>query len=402
MDIQLAYIPQFETTTGLVIDSVTKKPLSGVKVSDKLGNFDFTNLKGSYKIKVPKIENGNKPTDFPLTFTKSQYTTHTEIPYNSLGDIINPLKIIGLYTIEYSTQIQLLQDQKTSQTELDQYNKQFETPEVLFQKRLDKVKVDLKSKVLSLIYNLAAQYGVSQLRMLEEKYKGKIAEELKQELESIVTCPSKADVDAIIAVKNKLVKQINTSLNAINTLSNSVKINDGIITGLDTAYNILKFLPVPTAVLGVGIPISVVNNVQDAKDILQKLIGKLKSTNSGITLIAEALTNILNKVLSYLSILDQITQICSPNTTQDQISRELTALTQQQTQQTSPVVTNVNGFEMGVETEPTTNSLKRRRAIARNQQGVVMLQGEWSYSSIDQILIDELVFYIQQNNLKPN
>jgi hypothetical protein len=31
-----------------------------------------------------------------------------------------------------------------------------------------------------------------------------------------------------------------------------------------------------------------------------------------------------------------------------------------------------------------------------------MLQGEWSYSSIDQILIDELVFYIQQNNLKPN
>jgi hypothetical protein len=57
---------------------------------------------------------------------------------------------------------------------------------------------------------------------------------------------------------------------------------------------------------------------------------------------------------------------------------------------------------MGVETEPTTNSLKRIRAIARNQQGVVMLQGEWSYSSIDQILIDELVFYIQQNNLKPN
>ena len=57
---------------------------------------------------------------------------------------------------------------------------------------------------------------------------------------------------------------------------------------------------------------------------------------------------------------------------------------------------------MRVETEPTTNNLKRRRAIARNQQGVIVLQGEWSYSSIDQILIDELVFYIQQNNLKPN
>ena len=29
-----------------------------------------------------------------------------------------------------------------------------------------------------------------------------------------------------------------------------------------------------------------------------------------------------------------------------------------------------------------------------------MLQGEPSYSSNDQILIDELVFYIQQNDLK--
>ena len=55
---------------------------------------------------------------------------------------------------------------------------------------------------------------------------------------------------------------------------------------------------------------------------------------------------------------------------------------------------------MGVETEKTNSTLKRRRAIAKNKQGVVMLKGEYSFSSIDQILIDELVFYIQQNNLK--
>ena len=66
----------------------------------------------------------------------------------------------------------------------------------------------------------------------------------------------------------------------------------------------------------------------------------------------------------------------------------------------SPLGPNVNGFEMGVVTEPTTNSLKRRKAIARNKSGVVMLKGEFSFSSIDQILIDELVFYIQQNDLK--
>ena len=55
---------------------------------------------------------------------------------------------------------------------------------------------------------------------------------------------------------------------------------------------------------------------------------------------------------------------------------------------------------MAVEPENTPSPIKRRRAIAKNKQGIIMLTGEWSYSSIDQILIDELVFYIQQKDLK--
>ena len=43
--------------------------------------------------------------------------------------------------------------------------------------------------------------------------------------------------------------------------------------------------------------------------------------------------------------------------------------------------------------------LKRRQAIARNPSGIIMLRGEPSFSSNDQILIDELVYYIQSNNL---
>ena len=42
----------------------------------------------------------------------------------------------------------------------------------------------------------------------------------------------------------------------------------------------------------------------------------------------------------------------------------------------------------------------RRRAIAKNSQGITILQGEPSFSAEDQILLDELAFYIVQNNLK--
>jgi hypothetical protein len=91
-------------------------------------------------------------------------------------------------------------------------------------------------------------------------------------------------------------------------------------------------------------------------------------------------------------------------TTQNQtsISQQLLKSTQQQSQQLSPVVTNVNGFEMSVVNvdNVTVGGLKRRQAIAQNKSGITMLKGEPSFSSNDQILIDELVFYIQQNDLK--
>ena len=118
------------------------------------------------------------------------------------------------------------------------------------------------------------------------------------------------------------------------------------------------------------------------------------------------LISVLEEVLGFLNLLDKVTQYCTLETnntndiSQNAISQELTALTQNQAEQLSPVITNVNGFTMGVETEITENSLKRRRATATNTQGVVLLRGEYSFSSIDQILIDELVFYIQTNNLK--
>ena len=101
--------------------------------------------------------------------------------------------------------------------------------------------------------------------------------------------------------------------------------------------------------------------------------------------------------------LDILIQHCADDTEEEQvqINQELLELTQQQSQ-TSPVITVVNGFTMGIEEETTNNPLKRKRATATDTNGLVVLRGEWSFSSINQILIDELVFYIQVNDLKAN
>ena len=166
----------------------------------------------------------------------------------------------------------------------------------------------------------------------------------------------------------------------------------------------MELTPAPTAIAGVGIPINVILGIQKTIGILNKFIPKTEFSNSALLSILVLLRGVLAQVLDILKFLDLVTQYCSTldDINQEQISSELLNFTQEQSQQLSPVVTNVNGFEMGVINvdNVTIGGLKRRRAVARNKQGVIMLQGEPSFSSIDQILIDELVFYIQQNDLK--
>ena len=90
--------------------------------------------------------------------------------------------------------------------------------------------------------------------------------------------------------------------------------------------------------------------------------------------------------------------------TQESISSNLLQSSEDQSNQGSPVITNVNGFTMGVVSIPNSaiKGLSRRQATATDQYGVIVLRGKPSFSSIDQVLIDELVFYIQTNDLKAN
>jgi len=301
------------------------------------------------------------------------------------------------------TNIALEQDKiKASQLTTDQIkeiSKGEKGADYYTQERLSNQINTIKSTLIPAVLTLVAGFGVTKASDLIIQNQDKILDVVKNK----TTCPTQSDLTSIIDKKNKLVKQLNNTLKLIDNTTKALGITGGVIEGLDIAYNVLKNLPIPssTGVPGVpGLPINVILAIQDNKDKIDKLIKKLKSINISTLAILVLLRQVLLQSVQLLNLLDKLVQKCYPDAEQEQVSLELTALTNQQSNQTSPVVTNVNGFKMGVETEVTNSSLKRRRATATNQSNVVMLQGEWSFSSIDQILIDELVFYIQQNDLK--
>jgi hypothetical protein len=386
------------TVKGIVVDSSTFDPLKGAKIISPLNEIQITNRKGEFSIKVPDLLNTSlDPSKFILNISNKSYSPNKIIPYKSTKDVKIDLGIISLQPLISNLNQEISQLSSFSDNEVKKIATKNVTLEFHVQKQFNVSIDELKKIVFPLILNLLAQYGITKITELVLENKNQLTETLKAQ----ITCPPKADLAEIIAIKNKLVHQLNNTLNTINKASKTLEISSNTIESLNTAYQILKFLPTPSAVGGIGIPISVINNIQDVKIFLSNNIERFKQGNNGILTIVETLINTLSQIIDFLNLLDKITQYCSQdNTTQNQISAELTALTQQQSQQLSPVIINVNGFEMGVETEITDQPLKRRRAIARNKQGVVMLKGEWSYSSIDQILINELVFYIQQNDLK--
>jgi hypothetical protein len=107
-------------------------------------------------------------------------------------------------------------------------------------------------------------------------------------------------------------------------------------------------------------------------------------------------------ILRYLKTIDKLIEGCETTDRLEVINAELLALSEQATEQGSPEKKIVNGFDMSVEVadKAQVGDLPRRQAIAKNSKGITILKGEPSFSAEDQILIDELAFYIQVNNLK--
>ena len=86
------------------------------------------------------------------------------------------------------------------------------------------------------------------------------------------------------------------------------------------------------------------------------------------------------------------------------LDEELTNITKEETNDGEQIQTEYNGFALDIETQDgkTDKDLKRRYAVGKDTNGVVVVKGEPSYASSDQILINELIFTIDKNDLKPN
>ena len=253
-------------------------------------------------------------------------------------------------------------------------------------KIMDRIRESLIPQVLQLL----VQFGI-----------GKASEALGKKMNELsTTCPANLDdLNKIIKIKNDLTKILENIFNTLETIKIGVDFTDKAVTigqvVLDVTKQIVAVFPI--AGFGAPDPSKSLLTPGGVLDKLDKFLKKLKVVTSGLLLILTLLTSMLARLLAFLSLLDSLIQKCYID---GAIPLQQVPANLLPEAPSEPQAIVVNGFTMGTEVEQTQASIKRKRGIAKNPNGVVMLKGEWSFSSNDQILIDELTFYIKQNDLK--
>ena len=417
---------------GRIIDGFTNTPIKGVKIqlNDVSENKDVftsiltsvkTDVEGNFILNITYLE--ENPPIYPLAYiscTKKSYGNQKLTIFKGNGDIIEDLGITKLNPTKSDLTSDKIAFSLLTLSEVSVLTAPYKDADFHAKKLLTDAINTIKSQLIGKALNLIAEFGVTDVQSL---LKNPI---LLNNIIPLIPCPTSEVLNDVIKLKNQLVTALNKIMAVIDNTTKFVGITEKTLSILDTALKVAINLPVP---IPPNLPMNVVTKVQQLAKKLEGVISKSSKLIEEILVILLVLKSSLQTLISILDILDKLIQHCYTEIDQARTSPPFST----QTTTTSPIPqlssdilipinaslilsTNqvkkdqdivdepqvVNGFTFSVETEITESKIKRRRAIAKSSNGTILLRGDFSFSSIDRILIDELIFYIQQNNLQSN
>ena len=378
------------TIIGKTVDG-SYNPISEASIVSSVGDSTISEPNGDFSL----IGSRDEGEVFSIMISSPDFGTKNVIPFDLNGNIKNDGNI-GPQILE-SNVLNLEDAIRTEIITPDFQVRALQLSKMDFemakQQAINKVVTQIKIVLIPQVLTLIAAFGISKAKDALGKKFGDMN----------ATCPANLDeLNALIERKNKLTRALNNIFNFLTTVKVGVEILDKTISVAQIAVEVIEKLYLAFPVAGFGAP-DASKPIKEIIDQIRERLQKYKLISSTTLLVLTILIQILQQILNYLSLLDSVVQGCAieGQLSQEQLTEELLRATESATEDNQPVLNVVNGFNLSViPSESTTNlSLKRRQAIARNPSGVIMLRGEESFSSNDQILIDELAFYIKQNNL---
>lgn len=257
------------------------------------------------------------------------------------------------------------------------------------------------------------------IAVLQKLVTSNLTEEQKAKLKEKNFCPTKEKLQEILEKKNKTVKVLNnlyTVSNLITATATGLSLYSALQRARQVAY---ENNPVPVALPSIpplpgyipipGLPVQIMSGGTVTKLAKGQRKAEERATTSSqlagqFLTIGSVLAISLQLVINLLNLLDLLALICSQDQlTQEELSEDLVLFAAQSLVQGNTPVREYRGFTLDIRTETQpVGTLYRRFAVALNQEGVILLKGQPSFSASEQVLLDEMKFLIDQNpGLRP-
>jgi hypothetical protein len=262
--------------------------------------------------------------------------------------------------------------------------------------------------LIPMALNLATELGASISQDIQTKFKKKITPNN--------LCPNKGKLQELLLKRNNLVNQLNNISKQLDRLTKTLV---GLTTFLSLSLAAISILKTTSKILSAGVKlipsppgtpgviVSAINDINTfIDDKLFTNIGEAKlAKTSGIIAGASLSISLINiSILTIINILKSIDAKlleCDKFATLDPIAPELISIAnlQEQASQTQNNIT-YKGFILEIEIIPYTSTVNRRRAVGKNQDDITLISTELSFTTFDEVLINELKLIIDRDNLK--
>lgn len=255
---------------------------------------------------------------------------------------------------------------------------------------------------------------------IANKLKAQVNEEILTQFKKQITpsgeCINSVNLQREIINRNQLVNSLNKTNQQLDRLTTA-------LTGLSTFYGltstILKILKTSKKVISAaskfipsppGVPGVITAAMGDLDDIIRDTTftntgnSKLEKISGTIAAASLSVSIVNTYILTIIRIIESIDikiKQCDPYSTLIPINPELikTAELQAQSNQTQNNAT-YKGFIIEIEIVPFSPTVNRRRAVGKNENGITLISTELSFTTLDEVLINELKFIIDRDNLK--
>ena len=228
-------------------------------------------------------------------------------------------------------------------------------------------------------------------------------------------CPTPDVLENIIRQRDGIVNFLNNQQVKVNNLKVSAGVTgdvadeiQNVSTGIELSAFIANQLAKIAAIAPVLAPLrSIITDLNTVNQIIKfdregkPRIPPLRGAVSNFSVPLNQVNTMITKIVQALAPIDEIITLCSPNATLENLSSDVLAtvavqLSAGETEDGSLY----KGFRLEIETKKYTDTVNQNRAVGKNNSGIILIATEYSFASDPNVLINELKFIIDRDNLK--